>query len=148
MGMSKIIFGSAIALVLIAGYVALRPSGVGQRVNRKHFEAIEEGMSLQDLEKLLGVPAGNYSRRLASGPKAFIKKLGEDMREENHALWVSDQGIIVVFFDDGQKVDAAIFRTAHLDPNYTYLDRFRSLLHLQLISPFSAHPPGTHRAAR
>src|SRR5262245_21163032 len=93
-----------------AGYGAARLIQPNHRINRATHQQIEEGMTRQEVEDLLGVPPGNYTtgRELFSVSDFINSETGARTRPPGD-LWQSDHGEIRVCFDDDDKVSRSTF---------------------------------------
>jgi outer membrane protein assembly factor BamE (lipoprotein component of BamABCDE complex) len=72
------------------------------RINQEGFDRITDGMTRQEVEEVLGRPPGDYTdRRDYPGEVHFPITLGWDDTTSMYSSdeWVSDQGRIVVYFD-------------------------------------------------
>jgi len=67
-----LIFAS-LAAVLLAGYGSLRLTAPRHRITEENFEAIQKGMTEEEVEAILGVPAGVY----VSGARTGWYRLSE-----------------------------------------------------------------------
>ncbi len=100
----------AVLAMLLLGLLLL--VGRRSRINEANFEKIRLGMSSGDVERLLGRCPGRYS----SGPEVtplFVPLPDEELFSENGIsdeegrtwrAWISDDGMIVVCFDDNRGV--------------------------------------------
>jgi hypothetical protein len=103
--MRKLLIGLlAVGLVLFgAVFALLRPRPCP--VNRAAYERIEEGMTLADVEAILGGPPGDYQTR----PSVHYPHIGalEVCPEES---WEGDELPVQVYFDGG-----VVCRKSHRD---------------------------------
>ena len=123
----------ALAVVLVASVAAClvltRPTPASQ-INKQNQQLINDGMTLQQVEAIFGGPAGDYSTRLPPGPKKFIRTLPEQLGDRNYKLWAGNGGIIVVYFDEGNRVETAIFYSSFVSQEPSILEKIRRLLRL------------------
>ena len=92
-----------LACLVIAGIVMLLfPRG---RVTRANFEKIQVGMSLEDVERLLGLP--DFEARLVEGKDGDIRP--EELRKEGDQdcilqVWASPEVNFIVIADPTRRV--------------------------------------------
>jgi len=95
------------ACVLIAGYF-LHAWLTKTHINRETFERIENGMTLAEVEQIIGVPPGNYETRQRNGPRhprsAYVLFEGNNIYSiAPEVTWSSNDGeIIVTVSKDGR----------------------------------------------
>jgi hypothetical protein len=113
-------FGISAGLVVVV-YFAFRTSAPKHNINGASFEKIKQGMTLAEVEAILGGPAGDYTTRPTISE--CDGRLGPGDKE-----WVSDDAAISVWFDPkGGILDASVspvFRRNDL----TWLERLRTWL--------------------
>ncbi|MCI0742907.1 MAG: outer membrane protein assembly factor BamE [Gemmataceae bacterium] len=84
-----------LVLLLGAGYGVLwLTAGPRHRINKESFERIQEGMTEEEVESIIGVPAGDYT----TGPVVVRLMLISFMSPQCKS-WKSNVGQIVVDFD-------------------------------------------------
>ena len=117
--------GAALAVLPILGYVlSLRPG-----LTQANYERIGEGMMLQEVEKLLGGPPGNYSRIPDKEAGLWTIDPGRpDLNRQffiGREVWIGNSLAVAVWFDDqGRMVRKESYET--LDRGL--LQRLRALL--------------------
>jgi hypothetical protein len=100
-------------------------------VTRANYERIQEGMTLPEVESILGGPPGNYSRLPDNEAGLWAidfadPELGPQYFRGREA-WVGGELAVAVWLNDQGRVR----RKAAFDvPEPTFLDRLRRLLHL------------------
>jgi len=96
-----------LAALLLAGYVTLRLTAPPRhRITQENIEAIRVGMSEDEVEAILGVPAGNYcSFECFYSYPAFARQEPTDL-PGNKKEWVGEDNCIRVRFDDSGRVAA------------------------------------------
>ncbi len=103
MGTRKLRWAVVAGLVVLAGVAAFAARPRPNRVTRANYERIREGMTLAEVQAILG-PPGDYSSRpsdlygLGNGGSEEWWKEGEDSGG-GPTLWESDEGIISVQFN-------------------------------------------------
>ena len=107
-------------LVLIAGFLTFMAiSNPGDRINRRSFENLKIGMSLEEVETLLRV--SNERRGSGNVVNEGIPEWGELQpptradwnRQKEVIVWANDWASIAVGFDKDKKVTNAQFRKTH-----------------------------------
>jgi hypothetical protein len=116
----------AVALVLLGSYLTLWRTGPKHRISRESFARIQAGMTEQEVEAVLGVPAGDYATARVAIAECY------DLRVPAAAVqkqWTGDQGTILVFFYPADKVCVfRFFQVARVDESF--LDKARRWLGL------------------
>ncbi len=105
-----------VVLISIAGpviWIAIPKPGI----NRQNFHRIRVGMTVDEVTGLMGCAPGKYSspnsmilmsdnESLGEAPKSSTLPWGTDPRQP---LWLSDGGLIIIEFDDNDRVISAGF---------------------------------------
>jgi hypothetical protein len=93
---------AAVALGL-TGYAGWQAFTSGHRINKATFHQIGSGMTLAEVEALLGAPPGNYAPpELSEVIEAINAWADADSPEPRVETWWSeDGGVIVTFHPDG-----------------------------------------------
>src|SRR5689334_22391745 len=123
-----------LALILGGGYLTLWLTTPNQRITMHTFERIQEGMTLADVEAIIGVPSGDYTTRLSFirfGPPGGDVRAAifEDMsrwrvRAGSWYAWIGDQGMIAVRVNGESKVaERGYYDVYPAEPSF--LDRLR-----------------------
>ena len=112
--------------MLLATYGILRLTAPRPKLTLDNMEAIEDGMTLQEVEKILGAPAGNYSS-LRDAEAADLPQCYDKPGDKN---WVDDQMWLGVRFDEAGNVKARYYYPHRRNQNGTYLDSLRRWLGL------------------
>jgi outer membrane protein assembly factor BamE (lipoprotein component of BamABCDE complex) len=77
-----------------------------QQVNSEAFNAIQDGMTEEEVEAILGSPAGEYTVLIPwLRPKVTYQKL-RDTRGANTKYWAGETAVITITFDRDGKVHA------------------------------------------
>ncbi len=111
-------------------YVRCRPLAFTQEL----AERLKPGMSLAEVERTLGVPAGNYAGPettwIGSGPMMWwLKPEGwTNERGETWRAWISDAGSILVMFDAKDRVAWASFGSVFTPSSDSLWETVRSSL--------------------
>src|SRR5262245_1872693 len=85
------------AVVLLILYMVI----LGQRLNHAGFARVQVGMTLAEVERLMGGPPGHYGRHDGSWVEPAIQRL-EDWVEQ---VWWDDEYAYKIWFDsDGRTV--------------------------------------------
>jgi hypothetical protein len=71
------------------------------RINRESFEKLQVGMSVAEVEAILGVPAGDYATGLYV--EVGLRK-SFSIHDTLASRWVGDDGVIRVWLNEGGKV--------------------------------------------
>lgn len=85
--------GSALLSVLF-----LWPRGTTHRISRENAMRVEVGMDEQEIENILGVPAGNYN------PRGRVLALSRDLPVGPMKAWVGDELGLALWFDDRGRI--------------------------------------------
>lgn len=105
-----VLVGVLFVLVAGAGLVTawFRSCFLSNSINLENFAKIQPGMSESDVEAILGALAGDYS----SGWVKILPPAAEVVgcwSPPVKKAWITDEGCIVVFFDESGKVVSAQF---------------------------------------
>src|SRR5436309_2232914 len=104
-----------LVLLLVAGAVALYLGVIRVPQCRRAYEQIETGMTVAQVEAILGGPAGNHdnpTHTLASNPGPIRKLPSGELR-----IWMFNEGRVEVKFDTAGTVHAkAWFDMPQLTP--------------------------------
>jgi len=113
--------GVAVLLAIIGiGFLWPRPHGI----NRAGYDRITGGMTLPEVQEILGRPPGDFTGRR---DPAYV--LDWSM-ETSHRLeeWQSDDGLVLVEFDEGGRVVQKKFFAADGWPERSWKERVRRAL--------------------
>jgi outer membrane protein assembly factor BamE (lipoprotein component of BamABCDE complex) len=105
--------------VLLAGYVTLRLTAPRHRITEENFAAIQKGMTEEEVEAILGAPAGvygsgdktgNYFVRITRIPReGFTFRSGLDLiRTRGGKEWVGEAISVYIIFDETGGVKEAL----------------------------------------
>ena len=104
---------AAVALGLLAGYLTLWRTGPQHRITRESFARIQAGMTEQEVEAILGVPAGYYATARVAFAECYDLRVPAGAVEKQ---WTCDEGTILVFFYPADRVCVSrFFQVAHVD---------------------------------
>ena len=94
----KLVCFAIVAALIPAVYFFMRPSVPKHNINPASPKKIIRGMTLEEVEAILGVPSGDYT----TGPTTSIRNRlwGRGGKE-----WASDDGLIIVWFDPQDRVE-------------------------------------------
>jgi hypothetical protein len=81
-----------LAVVTVMGLFIPRPRQ--PPISREQFERIEQGMSREEVETILGAPPGYYHTR------HYCPKISSSVPYVDFDFWVGDEGMVRVRFDD------------------------------------------------
>jgi hypothetical protein len=115
---------ACLAVALTAGYVTLRLTAPRPNLILENIGRIEDGMTVQEVEKILGAPAGNYS----SLRDAEAAELNPCYHKPGDKIWLDDEMWLGVRFDEAGKVTTWDFYRHRRNQNKTFLDYLRSWL--------------------
>src|SRR5262245_59132749 len=102
-----------LVLLLAAGYGVLWLTAPRHDINHKSFEAIKMGMTEQQVEAILGVPAGDYTTGPVIGwPEISSNGWAICWERQPHKSWISNEAAIHVYFDE----QGLVKRTTHRKP--------------------------------
>jgi hypothetical protein len=109
-----VLVGVLFVLVAGAGLVTVwfRSCFLSNSINLENFAKIQPGMSESDVEAILGGPAGNYSSGNYSSGWVKTKsplRVWTGWPPPVEKAWITDEGCIVVLFDESGKVMSAQF---------------------------------------
>lgn len=131
---------SLVALALIVSATFLAFGGAGHPVTKDHYDRIKEGMKTEDVERIIGIAAGDHSTGAVQFPFC-----GTGLPRESYGSsdlcrytleWLGDEGQLSVSFDQDGKVLAKAY-TPVWRVDRSPLDRLRAWLGF----------PGQRRAA-
>jgi hypothetical protein len=130
------LFGAAAFLLTV---VVQRP---GSRITRENYERIDNGMTEEEVNAVLGCVAGDYTGKKAAELEKWAKVLGviEELdrtirvrgkpapppRQSVFRYWIGDDVAILVYFIDGKVFEKHLEDVA--DQPISVLDRLRRLL--------------------
>lgn len=127
-----------VVVVLGACYLTLWLTTPRQRVRREAFEHIRVGMTLAEIEAIVGLPPGDYTTRpsviqCAADQEdvagAYFEYGSRDDPKRRWREWIGDQGLIVVRLNAESKVsDSGFCDVRPAEPSF--LERLRKLLGL------------------
>jgi hypothetical protein len=110
-----ILVATGLACVFIAGYF-VHAWLTKTRINRETFDRIEVGMTLAEVEDLIGVPPGNYETRqrrfIHFANETFILHL---MADPPVATWSSNDGEITIRLSNDARVAHKDFEEIELE---------------------------------
>ena len=128
------IFG-CLAAMLLAGYVVLRLTTPSHRISAESFEAIQIGMTEQEVEAILGAGAGVHTSRCDTGSyfgRCGDPVLGMDMTKRQGVLrgkeWVTEDVSIYIFFDKNGLVARKCSGTGEPHGDESFLGKLRRWL--------------------
>lgn len=115
-----------VALVLLGGWLTLWPSRPQHRISRESFARIQVGMTAQEVESILGVPAGDYATARVAIVECYDLRVPVDAVQKQ---WTCDEGTILAFFYPADKVCVSrYFKVARVDESF--VDKVRRWLGL------------------
>ena len=117
----KLLWTGIAAGLTVALYFLVRPAAPGHNFDRASFEKINKGMTLAEVEAILGAPAGDYTTR----PTISECDVGLGPGEKE---WVSDEGAISVWFDPDGRILFTSFSPVFLRTDLTWLERLEMWL--------------------
>ena len=115
---------ACLAAVLLAGYGALRLMAARPNLISENIRAVKHGMTEQEVEMILGAPAGNYS----SMRDAEAARLRLCYDKPGDKIWVDDEMWLGVRFDEAGKLKARYYYRHRRNQNRTFLDNLRRWL--------------------
>jgi hypothetical protein len=116
-------FAACLCLAVFWGVRLLTPP---HRINRESFEKIQVGMTQGEIEKLFGVPPGEYT----TGPYRLDRWGGTGLLQNCFAdmYWLADEGEVFVYLDDQkERVSSMVFSNV-IRLKESFLDKFRAWL--------------------
>jgi len=117
---------ACLTVMIFTGYAAVRLTAPRPNLISENIGRIEHGMTVQEVEKILGAPAGNYS----SLRDAEAADLPQCYDKPGDKIWVDDQMWLGVRFDEAGNVKARYYYPHRRNQNGTYLDSLRRWLGL------------------
>jgi hypothetical protein len=129
-----VVFLALAALILGADYLTLWLTTPKKHVTRAAFDRIQEGMTLAEVEGLIGLPPGDHRTRPTRivwgvrGPIIFLEPATQG-RKYTSMEWIGDYGMICVWLDSEEKVVERAFTELRPDEP-SLLDRLRKLMGL------------------
>jgi hypothetical protein len=129
---------------LLGGALAIWLASPTHRINEANIKRIKEGMSESEVEAILCVPPGNYSRGgrvilyadLGTSPFMGQERPGLkffEMKELHAVEWVGNEAAVKVWFDENQRVFNVV--PGRVVGAENILDRIRRWLHLRRLTP-------------
>jgi len=126
-----------VALVAVAAFVGyLWWTVPSSGINRAIANRIRVGMTLKEVEAVIGLPADDHRTKETGIPESavapatdadelvkIVAKAGNSLRIEE---WLGDEGAIIVAVDS----DEQVFRSVWVPFSDSFLDKVRSWLHL------------------
>jgi hypothetical protein len=98
-----LLFLGCLAAVLLAGYATLRLTARQHRITRENVQVIEKGMTEDQVEVILGAPAGDYSSKRRFQFRHVLAK------RWSGKFWGSDEAAIWVHFDEAGPVTKVVY---------------------------------------
>ena len=117
----KLLWAGIAAGLAVALYFLVRPAAPKHNFDRASFEKINKGMTLAEVEAILGAPAGDYTTRPTTSD--FDVGWGPGEKE-----WVSNEGAISAWFDPECRILFASFSPVFLRTDLTWLERLQMWL--------------------
>src|SRR5882672_2689865 len=90
----------ALLLIILFFYPMLAPPV--HRIDADHYALIRNGMSLDEVELVFGVPAGHYDWAVRKNPRLFVAPMITN--EVRQVSWISRHGVGTVWFDEQMRV--------------------------------------------
>jgi len=133
-----LIVGCLVA-ILLAGYGTLRLTAPRHRITWETVQAIQKGMTEEDIKAFLGVEAGDYSSKKYGGkfyeipggkfPGTTPGIKGYDLvKEWGGKFWVSDEAAVWVRFDEAGRVTESLRGSVPEDGDESFLTKLRRWL--------------------
>jgi hypothetical protein len=116
-------FGIALIFLLVA-YLVLRPGMPKHNIDRAGYLEIDKGMTLAEVEAILGVPAGDYT----TGPTTSFRNGWHGAGDKE---WASHKGVISVWFDPQGKIMDKDFSAVTPVTGLTWFERLQMWLGLE-----------------
>jgi hypothetical protein len=110
-------FGTA-AIFLLAMYSVLRPGVPKHNINLASIEKIKAGMTLAEVEEILGVPPGDYTTTPTTS-------LSDGWMGPGDKEWAGDDGVISVWFDPQGRILAANLAPVSPRTGLTWFERLQ-----------------------
>src|SRR5262249_15470800 len=119
----KLVCLGIVAALIAAVYFLIRPGVPSHNINLATVERIQKGMTLAEVEAILGVPAGDYT----TGPTTSHCNgwMGPGDKE-----WAGDEGVIAVWFDREGKISGADFAPVSPRTGLTWFEKLQIWLGL------------------
>jgi hypothetical protein len=114
----KLLWTGITASLVVAVYFVMRPAVPKHNINLASVEKIKPGMTLAEVEEILGVPPGDYT----TGPTTSLCDgwLGPGDRE-----WAGDDGVISVWLDPQGRILAANLEPVSPRTRLTWFERLQ-----------------------
>jgi hypothetical protein len=87
-------------------------------INRANFERIKKGMTLREVEAIIGAPAGDYTTE----PTSIVD---DGWYVSGDKEWVDDEGAISVWFDPQGRIRDMSFVPVRPRTGLTWLERLQ-----------------------
>jgi hypothetical protein len=121
--MLRIVGGILIAFV--AAYLTLGIAASKNRINSESVQRIRKGMSLPEVEQILGAPPGNYSSHEATIVRdGAIMLIGfeEPAQVFRSVEWASDETVVTIWLDKKDRV-VTLHQGKVVQSQTSFLDR-------------------------
>ena len=115
---------ACLTVMIFTGYAAVRLTAPRPNLISENIGRIEDGMTVQEVENILGAPAGNYS----SLRDAEAADLPQCYDKPGDKIWVDDQMWLGVRFDETGKVTTYDYYRHRRNQDKTFLDHLRRWL--------------------
>lgn len=87
-------------------------------IDHAHYLLLSDGMTEAEVEKLLGVPPGNYDGYVERSQFWHVEYLGEDIVDYYPRVWAGRRGTIRVYFvKDSKGITSRDFYFYHSEPS-------------------------------
>jgi hypothetical protein len=103
-------------LLVMTGYCLIQLHV--DQITPENYERIREGMTIEEVQAIIGAPPGNCSKRFwKQQPPTVVGNIIGDHRKGQPFFWMGDKGRIVVVLDQNGKVTQKEFNEAPQEPS-------------------------------
>jgi hypothetical protein len=125
-----------LAALLLAGYATLRLTAPQHQITADNIEAIKKGMTEDEVEAILGVPAGDYSSGQFGGhffeneknPDSDVVTGLELVKKRGGKIWAGNETSVWIHFDDSGRVTEKWCHFHAIPTSESFLDKLRRWL--------------------
>jgi hypothetical protein len=103
--------GLIFAIITLTILWSQRPAAPSP-ITRENFHCIREGMTLAEVEAILGPPGEHQTGEISPDATLDYEMLGEPGNAGRSEHWITDTAFVLIVFDASQRVSLRIFSVA------------------------------------
>lgn len=119
---------------VVVGSILVRRSFSTGPINRANFERIQEGMTLQDVCQLIGLPPGKYGAKFRTRVQVLpdeAESFWHRSDNKRYVYWVSDDSEIIVSVSPDERITGKMLYGLTGGTGETAIEMLRRWLGLQ-----------------